>query len=313
MRQELGGPISATKLTAVSNAAIAACDELDGVKDGIVVEPRRCTYDARESICTGAAGEDSTRCLTPAEATAVNKIWTGPVNSSGEKIWFGLERGAPLNGLAGTNPFSIAVDHFRYWIHQDPTFDWRTVTEASFATDFAKSRELFNAAIGTDQANLHAFRAGGGKLLMYYGLSDTLIFPRGAYDYYNRAAEKMKGSGPGKPSAASGMAALQEFYRFFPYPNNNHCGGAAAPAPLINTGVLFNALVDWVENGKAPDYIVASQNLGGGATRTRKICKYPDVLTYNGSGSTDDEANFHCAARAVDFPELLQADTLGKP
>jgi hypothetical protein len=318
MRQELGGPISSAKLSAVSNAAIAACDALDGITDGIVQEPRRCTYDARSFICTGGPS-DPANCLTAAEAAAVNKIWNGPVNASGEKIWFGLERGTPLNGLAGTNPFSIAVDHFRYWIHQDATFDWRTVTEASFVTDFAKSQELFNAAIGTDQANLHAFSAGGGKMIMYYGLSDTLIFPRGAYDYYNRAAEKMKGSGPGKPSAASGMAALQQFYRFFPYPNNNHCGGAAAPAPLINTsgtpgsGGLFEALVKWVEEGVAPDYIVASQNLGGGATRTRKICKYPDVQTYNGSGSTDDHNNFRCTVRATDFPELLEADRLGKP
>ncbi len=313
MQAEVGGPIASAKLTAVSNAAIQACDMIDGIPDGIIQEPRRCDYDARSFICTGGES-DPANCLTPAEATAVNKIWNGPVNAMGEKIWFGLERGAGLGGLAGTNPFSIAVQHFQYWIKQDPTFDWRTVTEASFVEDFATSIELFNEVIGTDQANLQAFRQGGGKMIMYYGLFDPLIFPRGAYDYYNRAAERMRAAHARKgvkPSSAAGMAALQEFYRFFPYPNNGHCGGGSGP--LINGNDLFDALVNWVENGVAPEHFVATQNLGGGVSRTRKICKYPDVLVYNGSGSTDDEANFRCEARAVDFPELLEADRLGNP
>lgn len=313
MREELGGPIASAKLAAVTNAAIAACDGLDGIEDGIVQEPRQCQYDAMSFVCTGSPG-DPANCLTAAEAAVVNKIWNGPVNAKGEKIWFGLERGTPLTGLAGTNPFSIAVDHFRYWIKQDPAFDWRTVTQASFINDFATSQALFHDVIGTDQANLHAFRNSGGKMIMYYGLFDTLIFPRGGYDYYNRAAEKMRAALAKKgvkPSAAAGMAALREFYRFFPYPNNLHCGGGNGP--LVNGNDLFDALVNWVENGIAPDYIVATQNLGGGATRTRKICKHPDVLVYNGSGSTDDHTNFHCAELLEDDPELLRADVLGKP
>jgi len=313
MHDEVGGPIAGSKLTAVTNAAIAACDSIDGIHDGILQDPRRCNYDASSFVCTGNAS-DPAGCLTSAEARAVNKIWNGPVNSSGQKIWFGLERGTGLGSLAGTNPFSISTDHFRYWIHQNPSFDWHTVTEATFPQEFATSQELFHDAIGTDQPNLHAFQEGGGKMIMYHGLADPLIFPRGSYDYYNRAAEKMRSANAkkgAKPSAAAGMAAVQEFYRFFPYPNSGHCGGGSGP--LINGTNLFNALVNWVENGVAPDYIVATQNLSGGQTRTRKICKYPDVLVYNGSGSTDDQANFRCEARAVDYPELLQTDELGHP
>ena len=309
MFQELGGPIDSAKLTAVTNAAIDACDDLDGIVDGIIQEPRWCDYDATEFVC----GTDL-NCLTAEEAAVVNKIWNGPVNAKGEKIWFGLERGTPLNSLAGTNPFSIAVDHFRYWIYQDPAFDWQTVTEASFVDDFATSQTLFHDVIGTDQANLHAFRSGGGKMIMYYGLFDSLIFPRGGYDYYNRAAEKMRAAHAKKgvkPSSSAGMAALQEFYRFFPYPNNGHCGRGSGPQ--INGDDLFDALVNWVENGIAPDYIVATQNLGGDATRTRKICKYPDVLVYDDSGDTDDHNNFYCEEHLQDDPALLAADVLGKP
>jgi Tannase and feruloyl esterase len=310
MRQEVGGPIASAKLTAVSNAAIAACDALDGVPDGILQEPRRCDYDARSFVCTGGPS-DPANCLTMAEAVAVNKIWNGPVNARGEKIWFGLERGTPLApfGLAGAVPFGIAVDHFRYWIKQDPTFDWQTVTEASFVNDFALSQKLFNKAIGTDDPDLSDFRRGGGKMIMYHGLFDTLIFPRGSYDYYNRAAEEMRKK-KGKRSSAAGMAELQEFYRYFPYPNVGHCAGGTGPQP--NTNDLFNALVDWVENGVAPEHFVATQNLGGGATRTRKICKYPDVLVYDGSGNPNDHNSFRCARRALDDRDLLRADRLGK-
>jgi hypothetical protein len=152
-------------------------------------------------------------------------------------------------------------------------------------------------------------------MIMYYGLFDPLIFPRGGYDYYNRAAEEMRknikaSNRKGKPSSADGMAALQEFYRFFPYPNNGHCGGGTGP--LINGNDLFDALVNWVEHGVAPDHIVASQSLSAGATRTRKICKHPDVLVHSGQGSTDDHNNFHCEKRAVDDRELVKADALGK-
>src|SRR2546428_10829549 len=131
MSQHLGGRISTAKLTAVTNAAIAACDALDGIVDGIVQDPRRCLYDATAFVCTGAVG-DPANCLTPAEAAEVNKNWNGPGNAKGEKIWFGLERGASPSGLAGTNTFSITGDPFRDWNKQDPTFGWHTVTEDSF-------------------------------------------------------------------------------------------------------------------------------------------------------------------------------------
>lgn len=165
----------------------------------------------------------------------------------------------------------------------------------SFVDDFALSETKFQSLIGTDQPVLTKFRDAGGKMIMYYGLADSLIFPRGAYNYYNRVADVM-----------GGVSAVQNFYRFFPYPMNGHCGGGSAPN--INQNDLFDALVNWVENGLAPDYIVASQ----GATRTRKICKYPDVQTHNGAGSTDDHTNFSCQVKTSDDPALLAADQLAK-
>jgi hypothetical protein len=306
MNQDLGAPIASAKLSAVTSAAIAACDAIDGITDGIVEDPRRCHYDAKSFVCTGGP-TDPANCLTEAEAAAVNKIWDGPVEDGKKgggwhhvawhkddhgkrdrRAWYGLERGTSLGGLAGTNPFSIAVDHFRYWIKQDAAFDWKTVTLESFFDDFKLSIKKFNDVIGTDD-NLKEFRKAGGKLITYHGLFDQLIMPRGTYHYYN--------------SLDGSVREKDKFYRYFPYPNAGHCGGAGLSAEQ-----LFAALVNWVENDVAPDSLVAQVS----STRTRKICKYPDVQVYNGSGSIDDHNSFTCETRRKDDRALLEQDELDK-
>ena len=208
--------------------------------------------------CKGGKSNDP-NCLTPAEASAVNKIWQGPPNQGqGQQRWFGLERGTPLTSLNGTDPFPIATDHLKYWVYQNPAFDWHTLTETTFNDALYASEIKFHDVIGTDDPDLSAFRKHGGKMITYHGDADILIFPRGTYNYYNRATDK-----------AGGLKNVQKFYRFFPYPGNNHCGGNINQpnAPLINSGDLFKALVNWVENGVAPDSIVA-YNTGNPATAT---------------------------------------------
>jgi len=137
-------------------------------------------------------------------------------------------------------------------------------------------------------------------MITYHGLADTLIPPRGTFHYYNTVAQ-------------GNYQATQQFYRFFPYPGNGHCGGVGAPAsagvgaPLIDGEALFSALVNWVENGVAPDYVVAAQ---ASPARTRKICMYPNVPVFNGSGSTDDQASFRCEERNKD--DLIDTLTIGR-
>jgi hypothetical protein len=292
MNQEVGAPIASAKLNAVTNASIAACDGEDGIVDGLIQDPRACTYSATSFVCTANGGPSSNpNCLTPAEASAVNKIWDGPRDARGNRAWYGLERGTPLSGLAGQNPFPIATDHFKYWIHQNPSFDWHTVTETSFITDMLTSIAKFNDVIGTDD-DLKAFRKAGGKMITYHGLSDVLIFPRGTYHYYNSVLH-------------GNYKETQKFNRFFPYPGNGHCGGGTGPQ--IDAEALFSTLVNWVESGIEPDYVVASQT---SPARTRKICMYPNVPVYNGSGSTDDQASFSCKVQKKD--DLIDTLTIGK-
>jgi pimeloyl-ACP methyl ester carboxylesterase len=277
MNKTAGGPISSSKLTAVTRAAVAACDASDGVSDGIINDPRKCAYDPSALTCK--AGDDPASCLSPQEAEAVRKIWNGPTTASGQRLWFGLERGTPLTGLAGTNAFPIATAHFQYWIHQNPQFDWQTLGEADFAADFLASQRTFHDVIGTDDPNLERFRKHGGKMIIWHGESDPLIFPRGTVNYYQRVL-----------AANGGAQEVTQFARLFLAPGVGHCGGGDGPGPVG----LFDAVVNWVEKGIAPDTVPAARRRQDGSVMSRPLCAYPATAKWTGRGSTDDAASFVC-------------------
>ena len=282
-----GGPISSEKLTAVTKAAVAACDANDGVTDGIINDPRKCTYDPKALTCR--VGDDPSSCLSPPEANAIRKLWDGPATASGTRLWFGPERGTPLNFLAGGNPFPIALTHFQYWIRQNPKFDWRELTEAGFEADFKTSQQKFNTVIGTDSPELDGFRKRNGKMIIWHGEADPLIFPRGTLNYFDRVV-----------SENGGEDRVQQFARLFMAPGVGHCAGGDGPNPV---GV-FDAVVNWVEKGVAPDTIPASRKRADGSMLTRPLCAYPKTAKWTGRGSTDDAANFVCVDaqhRPADF------------
>lgn len=287
MHTTAGGAISAAKLTAATRAAVAACDATDGVADGIINDPRKCTFDPAALVCK--TGDDGTTCLTNKEADAIRKIWNGPTTASGQRLWFGLERGAPLNFLAAGNPFAIALTHFQSWIHQNPAFDWHTVTEAGFEADFRASQRKFHDVIGTDNPKLDGFRTHGGKMIIWHGEADPLIFPRGTVNYFERVL------------AENGVAQrVGNFARLFLAPGVGHCAGGDGPNPVG----LFDAVVAWVEKGVAPAIVQASRRRPDGTMLTRPLCPYPTTAKWTGTGSTDDAANFVCVdgkPRAADF------------
>jgi len=292
MRDLLGGPISAAKLNQATTSAVAACDAADGVADGIIDDPRTCTFSARANVC-GEPTAPASNCLTLQEADAIDRIWDGPRNARGNRIWFGLDRGTSLPALNGTFPFFLGVTQF-HWNEHDRNFDWTTVSAEEYpqvAEDGSR-----NIADVTDTfGELDVFRRSGGKLLTFVGANDQLIMPRGVIHYYRQMASHGKGDKPD-------FERVQEFYRLFRAPGVAHCGGGAGPQPQN----LFGALVNWVENGVAPDQILAS---GGG--RTRPLCPYPQTAIYNGSGSTNEAANFHCGGN-LEERHLVCADVLAK-
>lgn len=124
----MGAPISPAKLEAVKTASIAACDALDGITDGVIQDPRACRFKASSLSCTG----NPALCLTSQEASAVNKIWDGPRDKDGERLWFGLERGATMLALDGSSPFIISTQHLTYWVNQNrPSTGTRSPRPAS--------------------------------------------------------------------------------------------------------------------------------------------------------------------------------------
>jgi len=278
MFEDLGGPISNAKLNAVTAAAVAACDPLDEVTDGVINDPRKCTYDPAQSVCP--AGDPAT-CLTDAEANAVRKIWDGPRSmSTGNRVWFGLEPGASFGGLANEFfVFPIAVDHAE-WVFEDPAFDWHTIMQADYEEYQDLSHAKFNQVIGTDDVHLRSLRNGRTKVLMWHGEADQLIFPRGTINYYLRVIQANE----------SRRHKVADFMRFFLAPGVAHCAGGDGPNPVG----LLDQVVDWVENGNAPERVLAVKTLADGTERSRPLCPYPMTAAWDGVGDTDDASSFIC-------------------
>jgi feruloyl esterase len=281
-----GNPLPACKLAAATQAAIAACDGIDGVKDGVVEDPQRCTYDPKPLIGTSAGDCGS---FTEADVNLIRKMWEGPRREDGSFLWYGMARGADLNALWGSRgtplkpqAFGISLDWFRYFLAQNPQLDGGAITPAAYERFWDQSMEQYGRVIGTDNPDLTAFRDSGGKAIVWHGWADQLITPEGTIDYYTRVQEKM-----------AGAKKTSEFARLFLAPGVGHCGGGAGPSPY---GQL-DALRSWVEDGKAPETLTAARrDQTGTVTRSRPLCQYPQVAKYKGSGSTDDAANFVCSA-----------------
>jgi hypothetical protein len=292
MKDLVGGPIAAAKLNQATTSAIQACDMNDGVPDGIIDDPRTCTFSARANVC-GMPGAPATNCLTLQEADAIDKIWDGPRNARDNKIWFGLDRGTSLPALNGASPFFLGVIQFQ-WNTHDRSFDWTSVSAEEYA-EVAQAGSQNIADVTDTFGELDAFRRNGGKLLTFVGMNDQLIMPRGVLHYYRQMASEGKGGNPD-------FEKLQEFYRLFRGPGVAHCAGGVGPQPQN----LFGALVNWVENGVAPEQILAS---GGG--RTRPLCPYPQTAIYNGSGDPNSAASFHCGGN-LEAPAVVCNDVLVK-
>jgi hypothetical protein len=274
MKDLVGGPISSAKLNQASTSAVAACDAADGVTDGVIDDPRTCHFSARANVC-GEPTAPASNCLTLQEADAIDKIWDGPRNAAGDKIWFGLDRGTSIPALNGTTPFALGVTQF-HWDEHDRNFDWHTVSIDEYP--FVAQDGSRNIADVTDTfGNLDTFKAHGGKLLTLVGANDQLIMPRGVINYYRQMATRY--SNHDKPD----FKRLQDFYRLFRVPAAGHC--------QVPNG--FPALVDWVEHGVAPAQI-PTQIVNTLGTHSRPLCPYPQTAIYSGTGSTDDAANYSC-------------------
>jgi len=277
------------KAALVTSAAVAACDALDGVTDGVMEDPRACTtaeFNVDALLCQAG---DAPTCLTTEQVAVAKKIYAGPRNlRTGAQLYPGLVVGTESGWPAywGTTE-PVRADFWRLWTYDNPQWNWWTF-------DFDRDVTFADAKVGymVDQnnADLSAFKARSGKAIVYQGWQDPVVNPVDTIAYY----DKVKTS----------QGEIDSFLRLFMVPGMGHCAGGAgatnfgnqsAPAPVVDAqhDVLM-ALDRWVEQGAAPESIVASRVVSGSTVRTRPLCPYPKKAVYSGTGSTDDATSFSC-------------------
>jgi feruloyl esterase len=265
----------AAKLTVLHDAVLAKCDRLDGVKDGLLEDPTRCTFDPKEIECRSGDGPD---CLTTPQVEAARKIYAGPTNPrTHERVWSPLYRGSELDWSFFTDspaPIGIATGALRM-ILGDPAFEYQSV---NFDTHVAAADRSDIARVSASNANLSDYIGRGGKLILSGGWSNALVPAGAVVDYYGRVRSTI------------GAQNTQRGVRLYMVPGMIECNGG----PGTDTFDLLGVMRQWVERGQAPDAVTASRVEHGKVVRTRPLCPYPQVATYKGSGSTDEARNFVC-------------------
>jgi len=278
-------PVSAEKIVLVADRVMAQCDAIDGLTDGLIDDPRNCSFQAARDVPSCPAGTDDGSCLTPAQATVIQQIYGGPV-SGGRQIFPGFmpgseQAGGWMNLIVPATPnarpadFSLADATLRYLVFDPPQPDY-DFQEFDFDRDVELLDRWGRLADATD-VDLSAFRQRGGKLIMTYGWADSILQPMMGVDYYERAV------------TANGPDGT-DFLRLFMVPGMAHCAGGIGP----DQNDAVTAVIDWVEQDRAPDSLIASKIMDGETTRSRPLCPYPEVARYQGQGSIDDAANFAC-------------------
>jgi feruloyl esterase len=301
------------QLTLINQAVLAQCVGQDGGArtDPFLTDPRDCHFDPKALLCTG--GKVPPACLTADQVTTIQKYYAGTIDPvNGQVINPGAERGNETDsvgalGLAFQEQLpEPAFDGLFYWVF-GPSFG-HPASAVNFANfDFHHDVDAVDdqlaKVLNADSSDLGEFREHGGKLLMYHGWADPLIPSQSSINYFN-ALVGNDGHGFQQASFNSnggqGLQRTQSYARLFMVPGMFHCSGGPGP----NTFDALRPLVNWVENGVAPETITATKFVNDtppAVLMTRPLCVYPKVAKYNGSGNTSIAANFTCVTDEPDF------------
>ena len=272
------GPVlTRANLELLGTTIIATCDARDGVADGILTDPRDCPFEPDDlPKCEGHAGAD---CVTRRQLAAIKAIYDAPT-IDGRRIFAGFPYGGEHHPrgweawMVGLTPsFAFAIDFYQNFVFRDPHWDYTQYDFANWRQDVAKVSAMLDAT----STDLSEFKKRDGRIIFWTGWSDHLITALGTVDYY----EELTAADPD----------ADEYSRLYMLPGMFHCAGGPAP----DRADWLEAIRAWVEDGKAPERLVALQlDESGGVSRTRPICPYPQIASYRGEGDPDDEASFAC-------------------
>lgn len=264
-RPEPSKVFSESDVKLIVNGILNACDANDGLKDGMIFNTRACHFDPDVLTCQG---EKNASCLTSQQTAAIKKAFAGPHNSRGELVY-------PMNG------YDAGIANLLPKPSANPAAAGARTLQVSIDVDqrlFALLGNPLEAVTDTTWTNLSTFSAHGGKLLFYHGMSDQAFSAMDTLDYYQRMAK-----------ANGGMEKVENWSRVFLVPGMYHCRGGEF---ALDTFDLLTALVNWVEKGTAPDYVIATGKAFPG--RSRPLCAYPKYAHYKGQGDPEDARNFEC-------------------
>jgi feruloyl esterase len=269
------------KYSLIHNAAMAACDMNDGVKDGLIENPLSCRFDPRVLQCTGT---DTAACLTAPQVESARALYAPVVDpNTGQEILPGLAPGSETTWAvaAGARPVSTALEAFKYLVFANPNWDPATFNAA---TDIERTlRADSNDVLNSSSTDLKAFFDRGGKLLMYHGWSDAQVTPLNSIGFFQKVVSRF------------GPRVANTSIQLYMVPGMSHCFGG----PGTDVFNKVAAVEQWMLAGTAPERIPASHVTNGVVDRTRPLCALGRVAKWTGSGSTDDAANFACVAEAV--------------
>jgi feruloyl esterase len=293
--------IPATKIPAISAAVLKGCDELDGIRDGILNDPRQCHFDPSTIQCSG--GEETDQCLTAPQSAALKKIYAGLRDAQGHELFPGYLPGAE-NGPGGWGLWIMGpapakslmaffgLGFYANMVYEDSAWDYKTFkVESGFKAAHVKTANALDAV----DADLEPFKKRGGKLILYHGWNDPAISALSTVSYYDKVIAKM------------GQSNADSFLRLYMIPGMQHCDNGPGADSFGQVGQLVfddpqhsvdSALERWVEKGTAPAMIIASKYAGEDRQHpqmSRPLCAYPQSAKYKGSGDPNNVTHFQCA------------------
>lgn len=251
---------------------------MDGVEDRVLQNPLECDFDIGTLACSCEASADED-CLTDSQIGAAKAVYGGPVNPrTGEQLYPGFSFGSEIEWLlqegALAEAFSIPI--LQNLVYKNLAYDSSTFNWASDVADVDTQAGTLIDAIDPD---LSAFRAGGGKMLVYQGWADPFNAATWPIVHLEQIADALGGD-------------VSDFFELFMVPGGGHCGAASYYPGVPATYHTVEKMIEWVERGERPRE-VRSSDPPDGSGRTRRLCPWPATARLAG-GDVEDWESYEC-------------------